>query len=159
MGSYIKTGSSGAAAPPSPYQTQSSNTGQLSSKPLGPIQSPPQGLETPQPSGPVIEINSEQEYKNLMALKGKLIVLDIYADWCQPCKFLAPKYRELAAQMGGPNVLFCKMNSEKQIRTDIQGLPTIEFFFNGQKMGTVMGPDLKKITETVQHLKGQYRLQ
>lgn len=62
------------------------------------------------------------------------IVLDVYATWCGPCKFVAPQL-EAAAQELGPKVRFMKIDSDKYQRIAsilrIGGLPSLLYFDGG----------------------------
>ena len=42
-----------------------------------------------------------------------LVVIDLWASWCGPCRMLAPVIDELEAEM--PDVKFCKINVDDQI--------------------------------------------
>lgn len=42
----------------------------------------------------------------------RLAVIDLYADWCGPCKLLAPVMEELEREY--PDVKFCKINVDEQ---------------------------------------------
>ena len=41
-----------------------------------------------------------------------LVVIDLYADWCGPCRMLAPTLDELEREM--PDVKFCKINVDNE---------------------------------------------
>ncbi len=71
--------------------------------------------------------------QTLDANRDRLIVLDFYADWCGPCKMLAP---HLAAAEGDyPDVFFAKVNVDEEEalarRFSIVSIPTLLFIKNG----------------------------
>ena len=56
-------------------------------------------------------ISSLDEYKALIGKAGMRIIVDFFADWCGPCKVVAPKF-ELWAQ-ANPQVVFIKVNVDE----------------------------------------------
>lgn len=97
----------------------------------------------------VFEIKNEQDLERIMKSTFRLIVIDVYADWCGPCKILAPKYNELAMKYSSEDVIFCKMDFETKLKTYITALPTIEIWYAGQLNKTVQGADVNEIERTV----------
>jgi thioredoxin 1 len=88
-----------------------------------------------------------------------LVVLDIYADWCAPCKYLAPKLEELAKKYSSKDIFFCKLNSELGLKNDVKGLPTVEFWVKGKLSSTVMGANIDKIENTILSIVGSEKQQ
>ncbi len=41
-----------------------------------------------------------------------LVIIDLYADWCAPCKMIAPSFEELSNEIEG--VKFCKINIDRE---------------------------------------------
>lgn len=86
--------------------------------------------------------------------KYPIVVLDIYADWCMPCKLLTPKLEELSKSY--PSALFCKLNVESGLKPTVTNLPTIEFWqIKGESrvlVHTVVGANLQEITSTLTSL-------
>ena len=66
---------------------------------------------------------------------GKAVVIDFWAEWCGPCKRIAPIIDELAAEYEG-QVLIGKYNVDdySDLSTDysIRNIPTILFFKDGE---------------------------
>lgn len=60
----------------------------------------------------MIILNSENFKEEVEEYKG-LVLIDFYADWCGPCKMLAPTFEELAKE--NPDVKFCKVNVDNNM--------------------------------------------
>ncbi len=58
-----------------------------------------------------------------------LVVIDLYADWCGPCKMLAPTLEELAGEYS--DVKFCKINvdndRELAMQFRVESIPFVAF--------------------------------
>ena len=69
------------------------------------------------------------------------VVVDMYADWCGPCKMMAPVVDELSGTMEG--IRFCKLNVDQAqavaARYRVMSIPTFLFFKNGELAGSVVG--------------------
>jgi thioredoxin 1 len=65
------------------------------------------------------------------------VVLDAYATWCGPCKFMAPIYAQLAQELKG-KVKFVKFNVDRDRELtknlDIHAMPTFIFFKDGKEI-------------------------
>lgn len=90
----------------------------------------------------------------LKSAKEKIVVVDFYADWCGPCKRLAPALEQLAGKHG--NVHFYKVNVEENVdiakRYKISAMPTILFFKSREQVDKVVGADITKITDKLEAL-------
>jgi thioredoxin 1 len=75
------------------------------------------------------------------------VVLDFWAEWCPPCRALAPTFEELAKQYAG-RVRFLKLdvdaNSAVSQRYGIKGIPTLVFFDGGREVERVVGASGKE---------------
>ena len=78
---------------------------------------------------------------------GTPIVVDFWAEWCGPCKMLAPVLDELAGEYDG-KVKIGKVNIDEYqqlaINYGINSIPTLLFFKNGQVADQVIGMRSKR---------------
>ena len=69
------------------------------------------------------------------------VLIDFYADWCGPCKMIAPIIEELEKEL--ENVLVCKVNvdnaPELAVQFGIEYIPTIIYIKDGKKEATLTG--------------------
>ncbi len=66
---------------------------------------------------------------------GKPIVVDFWAEWCGPCRMVAPIIEELAAEYNGKiTVGKCNVDTDNElpVKYAIRNIPTILFFKNGE---------------------------
>lgn len=75
------------------------------------------------------------------------VVVDFWAEWCGPCKSIAPVLDELAGEYDG-RVRIGKVNIDEHqqiaITHNIQSIPTLLFFKNGQVVDQVVGMRSKR---------------
>jgi len=71
----------------------------------------------------------------------KPVIVDFYADWCGPCKRIAPVIAELANQHD--EIIFCKVNVDDNqdiaARYSIQSIPAFIAFKDGKLHKTMVG--------------------
>ena len=70
------------------------------------------------------------------------VLVDFWAEWCGPCKMIAPILEEIASEYGG-KIKICKMDVDANTNTapkfGIRGIPTLIIFNNGEVAGTKVG--------------------
>lgn len=78
------------------------------------------------------------------------VVVDFYADWCGPCKMMAPVIDELANDYGD-KVRIGKLNTDENraiaTKYNVMSIPTIIFLKDGQVVDTVVGAVPKTVLE------------
>jgi thioredoxin 1 len=82
------------------------------------------------------------------------VLVDFWAEWCGPCKAIAPFLEELATSMG-TKVTVAKINIDENPQTPmkygVRGIPTLILFKNGQVAATKIGAMQKsKLVEWVE---------
>ena len=85
--------------------------------------------------------NEETFNKEVIEGKGKVLV-DFYADWCSPCKMLAPTIEKVAQKYNG-KIAVGKVNIDEcpNLATTykVMSIPTLILFDNGVKVETIIG--------------------
>lgn len=83
---------------------------------------------------------------------GKPVLVDFYAEWCEPCKQIPPILKEVKSELKG-NVKIIKVNVDQNpliaTKYKIRSIPTVIIFKNGEPrwigIGVTPDPDLKNL--------------
>ncbi|KAF4972229.1 hypothetical protein FZEAL_9636 [Fusarium zealandicum] len=107
-------------------------------------------------SSSTVVITSKEQFNSLLK-SSRIVVADFYADWCGPCKQIAPIYETLSTSLSRENVVtFVKVNSDdrKDISEEysVSALPTFLVFRDGKVIDKVQGADPRKLQAIVQKL-------
>ena len=100
----------------------------------------------------IIEIENIQTKVDLLS-KNKVVIVDIYADWCMPCKAVAPRFANLSEEYKPFGFVFAKENVDKQITQGIRGVPNFHFYYNGNLIHSIMSADINAVKEKLEELK------
>ena len=82
------------------------------------------------------------------------VIIDFWAEWCGPCKLMAPVYEELEKEYSD-RLRFCKLNTQNEMliaqQYGIQSIPTLMIFYKGEIIlrfiGYVEKTQLKRIID------------
>ncbi|MEM2237178.1 MAG: thioredoxin [Candidatus Caldarchaeum sp.] len=101
-----------------------------------------------QPLSEPVEL-SDLNFKQFIS-SHSFVVVDFWAEWCAPCRAIAPVVKELAKQYAG-KVVFGKLNVDENPHTaseyGIMSIPTLLFFKNGRPVDMVVGAVPKRYLE------------
>ncbi len=93
---------------------------------------------------------ADAEFDRVIADADVPVIVDFYADWCGPCKMMAPVFDELASEQQG-KALVLKMDTDRSPRVPqrlgIRGIPTLIVFRGGREVARQVGAVPKTVLE------------
>jgi thioredoxin 1 len=101
---------------------------------------------------------TEQNFDEALARSNNLLMVDFWAEWCAPCRALAPVLEDLARESAGA-VTLAKVNVDDNPglagRYGIRSIPTVLFVREGKVIDQVIGNIPKgKVREKLNALAG-----
>lgn len=89
----------------------------------------------------IVQISDASFEQDVLKASGPVLV-DFWAEWCGPCKMIAPVLEELAQEYDG-KLTIAKLNIDSNIETapkyGVRGIPTLIIFKDGEVAGTKVG--------------------
>jgi thioredoxin 1 len=89
----------------------------------------------------------EKNFETEVTKSDKPVLVDFWAEWCGPCKMIAPLLDELAKEKADV-IKVAKVNIDENqnlsFRFNVRAIPTLLFFKNGQVVDQVTGMTSKK---------------
>ncbi|WP_168461839.1 thioredoxin TrxC [Acinetobacter sp. A1] len=105
-----------------------------------------------------IELN-EQNFSHFIQNSDLPILIDLWADWCGPCKMMAPHFATVAKQ--NPQVVFAKIDTEANPRLSsafhVRSIPTLVLMNKSNEIARISGA--LRATELQQWLDQQLNAQ
>lgn len=85
---------------------------------------------------------TDDNFHEMIKSSDKLILVDFWAEWCSPCKSLAPALEDASNDLAEKIVVYKVNIDENPItpqRYSVRGIPTIIFFRNGEVVDRQVG--------------------
>ena len=84
----------------------------------------------------------EDDFSNTVLANQKPVLVDFYADWCGPCKMMAPLIEQIAGEYGDRvevGKLDTDANPSVAMRYQVMGIPTLGLFNGGEMVDRLVG--------------------
>ena len=85
---------------------------------------------------------TDEEFEDSILKNSGVCLVDFWAEWCGPCKMIAPILNEIADEYAG-KMKICKVdvdsNPETAAKFNVRGIPTLLVFKNGTVEATKVG--------------------
>ena len=87
------------------------------------------------------KIVSDASFSDDVLMSEKPVVVDFWAEWCGPCKMVAPILEQIASENDG--IVIAKLNVDENPQTassyGITSIPTMNVYSGGQVVKTIIG--------------------
>jgi thioredoxin 1 len=84
---------------------------------------------------------TDASFADDVLMSDKVVVVDFWAEWCGPCKLVAPILEEIASS--NENIVIAKLNVDENPQTSasygITSIPTMNIYKGGQIVKTIIG--------------------
>ena len=88
-----------------------------------------------------VEVN-DSNFEEVVLKSEKLVIIDFWAEWCGPCRMVAPIIEEIGEEYEG-KVLVTKVDVDTNpgisSKLGIRNIPTVMFFKNGKMVDKLVG--------------------
>jgi thioredoxin 1 len=104
---------------------------------------------------PNLFLVSDQDFEQRVLNSTLPVLVDFTADWCPPCRALAPVFARLSDTYNG-KLRFAKMDTDQNplvpVQQMIQGTPTLVLFAGGKAVGRLVGPHPGRLQQGIESL-------
>lgn len=88
----------------------------------------------------ILKINKNDDLNKIIQ-EHKYVVVDFYADWCGPCKALAPVIQDVSKELNDVKFIKIDVDHAEELRQSfkISSIPTLVYFKDGQEITKTFG--------------------
>ena len=93
--------------------------------------------------------------KESIVRQNRITVIDVYADWCGPCKQIAPQFAALGQKYNKKGICACVVENHDDKLPPVpgtppyQGVPTFCVYVDGAHFDSITGGDMEQIEKTI----------
>ena len=95
----------------------------------------------------------EEDFERTVLQSTAPVLVDFYADWCGPCRILAPMLDEIAGKNVG-RLVVAKVDTDRAQKVameyEIRGVPTVVMFKSGEEVGRSVGIEPERLKAMVE---------
>jgi thioredoxin 1 len=90
---------------------------------------------------------TDADFNNMVSESDKVVLVDMWAEWCGPCKMMEPVLEQIAEDYSD-KIKVLKLNidqnQETPLKFGVMNIPTLLLFRNGEEIDRVVGAFPKK---------------
>jgi thioredoxin 1 len=107
---------------------------------------------------------TDEAFEKVVLQSDLPVIVDFWAEWCGPCKMIAPTLHKIAEEYAG-RLIVAKVDTDKDthwaMEYDVRGIPTLLFIANGvvahRQVGTAPETFLRDMVEEFLNTTGKVR--
>ncbi len=99
---------------------------------------------------------TNEEFEKNVKKSDKLVFVDFYADWCGPCRMMAPIVEEISEEVDGVDFYKVNCDDEQELASkyEVMTIPTLLILKKGEQLKEFIGvTDKEEIIEELNSLK------
>lgn len=105
----------------------------------------------------MLYLHNLTELNNINNQPGKIVIIKVGAEWCNPCKMIEPLYINYANNNNNPNIIFTEIDiadadDELLDYIDVKSLPTFLIYNNSKLSNKMIGSNKDELSKILDNL-------